>query len=274
MKILIVDDVATNRRLLRAVLEAQEFQVVEASDGLEGLAILERETVDAIISDILMPNMDGYRFCEEVRRSERLFRLPFIIYTSTYNSASDERLALDMGADKYLKRPAPIRQIIDALAEITQRERAATPQPLAPQVELNRSKLYSESLVNKLEQRNRELSEQAEALRASEEKFRQLAENISEVLWIATGDGAKLLYVSPSYEALWGRTCESLHENPLSAVEAIHEGDRPFMIKAMSELMRGERLDLEFRILRPDGQLRWVHARAAAVRNGHKAPHA
>ena len=59
MKILIADDVAANRRLLRAVLEARDFQVVEASDGLEALAVLERETVDAIISDILMPKMDG-----------------------------------------------------------------------------------------------------------------------------------------------------------------------------------------------------------------------
>ena len=66
MKVLIVDDTPTNLRLLRAVLEAENFQVIEATDGEQALAILEREEIDAIISDILMPNMDGYRLCDEV----------------------------------------------------------------------------------------------------------------------------------------------------------------------------------------------------------------
>ncbi|HWF18837.1 MAG TPA: response regulator [Verrucomicrobiae bacterium] len=89
MKVLIVDDTPGNLRLLRAVLEGEKIDVVEAADGLQGLAVLEKEPVDAVISDILMPNMDGYRFCREVRSNDRLSRLPFLIYSSTYNSPAD-----------------------------------------------------------------------------------------------------------------------------------------------------------------------------------------
>jgi CheY-like chemotaxis protein len=183
MKILIVDDVPANRRLLRAVLETQGFGVIEASNGVEGLALLEPESVNAIISDILMPDMDGYRFCEEVRRNKCFRHLPFIIYTSTYTSAADEKLALAMGADKYLKKPAPVAEITGALNEVIKRGKISRPGPLPVTQELNRSRIYNETITHKLEQKRRELSEQALHLRSSEDKLQQLTENISDVLW-------------------------------------------------------------------------------------------
>jgi CheY-like chemotaxis protein len=82
MNLLIVDDIATNRKLLRVTLEAEGHTTLEAADGVEALQILARETVDAVISDILMPNMDGFRLCHEIRKSERLHALPFIVYSS------------------------------------------------------------------------------------------------------------------------------------------------------------------------------------------------
>jgi PAS domain S-box-containing protein len=214
-----------------------------------------------------MPNMDGYRFCNEVRRQERLQHLPFIIYSSTYNSPTDAQLALDMGADKYIKKPAPIKEITDALAEIIRRGPRCRPAPLPPQKELNLAKVYNETLVNKLKQTNEELIGQTEALRASEEKFRQLAENINEVFWIASADQSETLYISPAYEKTWGRTCRSVYENPRSFLEGIHEADRPRVLAALAELKQGGKYDLEFRVVRPDGQIRWVHDRGTAIRN-------
>ena len=73
--------------------------------------------MNAIISDILMPRMDGYRFCYEVRASEYFRHLPFIFYTSSYTSSSDEKLALEIGADKFLTKPAPASSIIQAFRE-------------------------------------------------------------------------------------------------------------------------------------------------------------
>jgi CheY-like chemotaxis protein len=88
--ILVVDDHAANRKVLRVMLEAAGLSVFEAEDGVEALALLEREPVDAIISDILMPRMDGYRFCQEVHRSQRHKSIPLIFYTNTYTSPADE----------------------------------------------------------------------------------------------------------------------------------------------------------------------------------------
>src|SRR6202790_654319 len=105
MEILIVDDIATNLKLLRGALEAEGHTTLEAADGVEALQILAREKLDAVISDILMPNMDGFRLCHEIRKSETLHALPFIIYTSTYNSPDDMKLAKTIGADKYLMKP-------------------------------------------------------------------------------------------------------------------------------------------------------------------------
>ena len=82
MKILIVDDMPESLGLLRAVLKGENIEMVEAADGAQALAVLEREDVDAIISDILMPRMDGYRLCQAVRKSERWREMPFILRLS------------------------------------------------------------------------------------------------------------------------------------------------------------------------------------------------
>src|SRR5262245_33330096 len=119
MNVLILDDAVANRKLLRVQLEAEGITVLEANDGVEGLAELKGEKVDGAISDLLMPNMDGYRFCYEVRKSEEFRDLPIIIYTSTYTSASDEKLSLELGADKYLRKPASAAQLLDALRDAT-----------------------------------------------------------------------------------------------------------------------------------------------------------
>lgn len=267
MKVLIVDDTPGNLKLLRAVLEGENIEVRQAADGVEALALLEKEPCDAVISDILMPNMDGYRFCREVRRNERLHHLPFIIYSSTYNSPVDKKLAADMGVDKFIVKPSPVHEILSALNAVMQK--TARPQfaPVTPQVELSQTKLYNETLVNKLEQKNLELSEQTAALRASEEKFRQLAENINEFCWISTADTMETLYASPAYEKIWGRTCQSLYDDPLSFLQAIPEADRPRVQAGMEDMRRGNTIDLEHRVTRPDGTVRWVHARGSGVRN-------
>jgi CheY-like chemotaxis protein len=169
MNILIVDDIAANRKLLSAILEAEGHSIMRAADGVEALAVLKHEKVDTIISDILMPRMDGYRFCYEVRASESFRHLPFIFYTSSYTSPSDEKLALEMGADKFLTKPAPASEIIHALREASAGQRRPFT-PIEPSRELNLMKDYNQQLVAKLEQKNTELTVRNEELLRSEQK--------------------------------------------------------------------------------------------------------
>jgi CheY-like chemotaxis protein len=157
MKFLIVDDIDINRVVLRVAFEAEGHTALEAADGIEALDILAREHIDAVLSDILMPRMDGYRLCHEIRTSARLRDLPIVIYTSTYTSQSDENLSRSLGADRYLKKPAPFQTVLAALLEAIAMPRTA-PQPEAWQ-EVEVLKKYSDHLVAKLEQRNIELAE-------------------------------------------------------------------------------------------------------------------
>jgi len=155
MNILIVDDQPVNLRLLRAELEAERYTVFEASNGEEGLAVLDRQRIDVIMSDILMPVMDGYRFCHEVRRSERHHHIPFIVYTSTYLTSSDEKLSLDLGADCYLRQPASINEITQAIEDVLAAPRR---QPATGIDSTDVLKEYNSALVAKLEAKNVELS--------------------------------------------------------------------------------------------------------------------
>ncbi|MDQ3458070.1 MAG: EAL domain-containing protein [Deinococcota bacterium] len=104
------------------------------------------------------------------------------------------------------------------------------------------------------------------ALAESEEKFRQLAENIDDVFWLTDPQKSLMSYVSPAYEALWGRTRESLYERPTSFLEAIHADDQGRVLAALEKQPRGE-YEEEYRVVRPDGSVRWVSDRAFPIRN-------
>ncbi len=106
-----------------------------------------------------------------------------------------------------------------------------------------------------------------QALRSSEEKFRQLAENIHEVFWMMPPTADQMLYVSPAYEQVWGRSCESLYQNPMSWVEAIHPDDLAQAHSLFARQIQGERIDSEYRIRTPDGQEKWIRDRAFPIRD-------
>ena len=109
----------------------------------------------------------------------------------------------------------------------------------------------------------------ADLLAESEARFRQLAENIQEVFWITSVDKSQLLYVSAAYESIWGRTLESLHAEPASWLQAIHEDDRPRVMRAARERQAKGTYDEEYRIVRPDGSIRWIRDRAYPIRDGN-----
>jgi signal transduction histidine kinase len=159
LKFLIADDYPFNLKLLRVGLESEGHQVVEAANGVEALALLDREPVDAVISDILMPSMDGFRLCGEIRKSTKGYRdIPLILYTATYDSPSDRALADSVGADAYILKPAPAEALIAAVRAV---RRKPSPQPTVvseiddPYV----LKQYNVALVRKLESRNGEVQE-------------------------------------------------------------------------------------------------------------------
>lgn len=174
MNILVVDDNATNRKLLCAQLEAEGYVVLQAVDGVDALVVLESEPVDALISDILMPRMDGYRLSNRIRQHPKLSALPIILYTSTYESASDRELAESAGADRYLTKPAPMPVILLTLQEAMQQAGKRNAPKNPPPDEAYILHEYSEVLVEKLEAKNSELREALEKIHHAHEAILDL----------------------------------------------------------------------------------------------------
>jgi CheY-like chemotaxis protein len=165
MKVLIVDDIPVNRKLLRAILQEGGHSAIEAADGVEALALLEKTGADAVISDILMPHMDGYLLCCEIRNDKRFRDVPFIIYTATFTSPANAALGWEVGADLFLIKPLPGQEILDALkpfAGCKAQERAAVVIPDNHRVPGE----YSQSLVDKLEKKCMELEKSRSDLSA------------------------------------------------------------------------------------------------------------
>jgi PAS domain S-box-containing protein len=116
----------------------------------------------------------------------------------------------------------------------------------------------------------RDITERREAerlLKDSQERFRQLAEHIREVFWMTDPAKQHMLYVSPGYEEIWGRSCESLYASPQSWLDAIHPEDRPRVVEAATHKQVAGTYDEEYRIVRPDGTIRWICDRAFPVRD-------
>jgi len=105
-----------------------------------------------------------------------------------------------------------------------------------------------------------------DALKESEIRLRQITENIREVFWMGTPSMNEILYVSPAYESMWGRTVESLHQQPQSFFEGIHPEDR----ERVASIVKGQReqeFDVEYRIIRPDGSVCWIRDRGFPIKN-------
>ena len=256
MKILIVDDSATNLKLLRAILESEGIEVIEAGDGLAALEMLEREEVDGVISDILMPRMDGYRLCLEVRKTRKISGLPFVAYTSTYTSAEDERTARHLGADGFIKKPAPPGELLRTLREAVTAAKTRTKRAANSQEELGQLEEYSGRLVAKLEERNTELEAQTEVLLQNERQLMLQAtalEMAANAIVISDREG-KILWVNPAFTRLSGYSPkETIGQTPRLLKSGKH--GPAYYQKLWETILSGRTWHGEFVNRRKDGTL-------------------
>jgi two-component system sensor histidine kinase/response regulator len=146
--------------------------------------------------------------------------------------------------------------IIATVRDVTERKR----------VEQDLQQMRDE-LERRVTERTGELARSNEALGASEERFRQLAENIPQVFWMTDPKTRQVLYVSPAYETVWGRPCRSAVEQPLSFLEAIHPEDRVAVLAGIERQRHGEPSACEYRIVRPDGSVAWILDRGFPIRD-------
>ncbi len=205
MKILIVDDDDNSRVFLERALRGQDYSAESAANGVEALEKAYQWHPDLIISDILMPEMNGFELCRRIKTDEQLRNIPFIFYTATFVDQKDEKLAMALGASRFLVKPIEpadffriVREVID---EYEKNKLSVPGRPLGEMKDL--CQMQAEALARKLDKKVRELDKERKALRESEGRFRALTESTSDWIWEVDRNGV-YTYCSPKIRDLLG----------------------------------------------------------------------
>jgi PAS domain S-box-containing protein len=202
--ILIVDDNPANIYILKSLLESEGMKVITAKNGKEALAKAHSHPPDLIVSDILMPVMDGYTLCRHWKSDDQLKHIPFIFYTATYTEAKDEKFALSLGADLFIIKPQEPEVLINMLSKFLSAQYVVKPaqlKPLGEEMEFLRT--HNEILFNKLEKKMSDLQIANEQLKIMEERYRLSFENTSDVIFIVD-ENLNILSMSQSAEKILG----------------------------------------------------------------------
>ena len=281
-QILVVDDKEENRYYLQALLGAHGYHVSVARHGAEALVLARQSPPLLVISDLLMPVMDGFTLLRHWKSDPQLRDLPFIVYTATYTEAEDERLAFALGADAFILKPSEPDVFLHRMHEVmTQPVKKGVDQQSDDSTETEVLRHYSETLIRKLEEKslqltlaNAQLEQDIErrknaeaALRESEERFRLLTMATSDAVWdwdihtdkVWWGDGFRQLFG----HQLPDEQCTTEYWKTL-----IHEDDRERALEVMEAALReGNNLKLSYRLQRADGSWALVEDRGLLLRD-------
>jgi CheY-like chemotaxis protein len=203
MKILIVDDLKENLYLLETLLKGSGYEVVTAKDGVEALDKLKEKPINMIISDILMPKMDGFQLCRECKKDDSIKRIPFIFYTATYIDIKDEELALSLGAEKFILKPQEPETFLKILKEVIKEHKKgaliAPKESIKEEEEIYFEK-YNKRLIQKLEKKMLDL-----------EKSEKLTKHLFSVLKTVRNIN-QLIIREKNINVLLQETCDILIE--------------------------------------------------------------
>ena len=266
MKILIVEDDQGTRALLEMTFNKKGYETELADNGREALEKARLSTPDLIISDVMMPEMDGFMLCRRVKEDPALKGIPFMLYTATNSEKDEEALALSLGAVRFIAKPFGIQALVEAVREELAKKpalRQADPTVGAAQIG---DSSYLEILARKLRVKEMELGAALEKLSLSERRLKK-AQALALVgnweLDLRTMD----VWGSEEVFCLYGLEGAAA-KVPLSEVQdCVFEEYRPAMDLALKRLINGEaEYSEEFRIKKADnGEIRFIHSKAELV---------
>jgi signal transduction histidine kinase/CheY-like chemotaxis protein len=283
-RVLIVDDNAENVYYLRALLESQGWQVDSACQGAEALEVAGQNPPDLVISDLLMPVMDGFALLGHWKADSALKRVPFIVYTATYVDTEDERLAVGMGADDFILKPSEPAELLSrvhqVMAKTSTRPKAVATSEVGQADDRELLKLYSERLVHKLEKKTLELEEVNRALQTDIRQRKEVEAKLrdSESLLRIAGRAAKLggwTIELPSHQGFWSDEVCAIHEMPAgtqpTAEQALSYCAPEFREMVSQRLQRclshGVPFDMELQIVTATNRRVWVRGIGQAQRD-------
>jgi PAS domain S-box-containing protein len=288
IRILIVDDNEENLYLLRSILNIDSYTTVSARNGRDALAIAHKRIPDLIISDILMPVMDGYSFCSECKKDAQLKNIPFVFYTATYTNPNDEELAMHLGAIRFILKPQEpdefLRIIVEVLEEVKHLEIATRKTENLPDTVV--LKEYNEALVRKLEDKmlqtekaelelrkytaelEREIHERKKiekSLRESEERFHSFCDEAVVGLYRTTPEGNIVMANRALLQMLGFSSVEELSKRNLVKKGFEDSHSREQFIEQIEKF--GEIKDAEAQWKCRDGSIIYISESAKVIRD-------
>lgn len=275
-KVLIVDDVAENRYILEKLLGGHEMDVMSAQNGQAALDEAYADPPDLVISDILMPVMDGYTLCKIWKSDDRLKHIPFIFYTATYTDPKDEVFAKKIGADLFLIKPQEPHVFVETVKEILQKERAVQAdeyQPLGSEMEFFRQ--YNEILFHKLEKKvsdleqvNQRLNQEIEEHRQAEEKLFKLSRSIEEspVAFVLTDVNGNFKYMNREFLWICGYSLQDMVR--LNVKNLQPTGMQPDDFQKAWDSVRADKIWRgEMQIRKQNGECFWAYLTMLPLKN-------
>lgn len=231
IQILNVDDNDGARYAKTRILQSAGFDVAEAANGTDALDMVRRLLPALVLLDVKLPDINGLEVCRRIKAESDSSTVLVLQTSAALTGRADKIRGLEGGADNYLAAPIEADELIANVNALLRMR----------QIQVD--------------------------LRDSEERFRQLTDNIDDVFWMFSVPARDVVYVSPAYTNVWGRSAESLGQHPDDWLAAVHPDDRARMAARWERMDSEPHYDDEFRIHAADGQLRWVRDRVFPVRD-------
>jgi len=276
-KILVVDDQSDNNYLLEQLLTGYGMAVTTAKNGAEALQKAAAAPPDLIISDILMPVMDGYTLCRKLKSDKKLRHIPLIFYTATYTEPKDETFALSLGAQRFIIKPQEPDVLIKIINEVMEQKQQTTQEaekPLGEEMEFFRQ--YNDILFNKLEKKigdlnkvNQQLQEEIAEHEKAEEKLLKLTQAIEEspVSIIITDLQGNIEYVNPNFCRVSGYTMEEVIGRNSSLLQYAGEIPPEIYNKIKETITAGNVWQGELCSKKKTGEAYWEYISISPIKN-------
>ncbi len=280
MKILVVDDDDDARALLETILESQGHTIESTANGRKALDLAKSRCPDLIISDIMMPEMDGFELCRMIKANKELHTVPLIFCTATFADKKDRQLAMALGASRFLIKPVKREILLETINNVLEECREkGLPVPESPGKNDQELRLmYEDRLSNKLQKKVRDLEEASserikaeKALRESEERFRNAFEHAGYGMAIVGLEG-QFLNVNRSFCEMMGYSGNELKS--MTFQEITYPDDLTMDLRKTHQVLKNEIAfaEMEKRYLHKSGDIIIARLIFSLIRDVNREP--
>ena len=258
-KILVVDDNNNSLYLLKKLFKNHGHEVVTASNGAEALEKARQDPPDMIISDIIMPVMNGFSLCREWKADARLNKAPFVFYSATFTDSRDEKLGLALGASRFICKPIEPGEFINIITNVLKEyEEGKLKVPDTSPNDEDVGNIYADVLTRKLDRKVEELHKEHDALNRSEQRYSRLVETTKSIPWNMDIASRKFTYMGQQVERITGYPADMWKDFHFWK-ERIHPEDREETVAGcLDAIKHGEDREIEYRMVNAEGGVIWI----------------